>query len=60
MLKTCEEVEDINDDGLNPIEEGWEAESILGAADVEGQIHFLIQWYVLKLRSQCLLSKHHI
>ena len=32
------------EDDVNPLEEGWEASSILGATDVEGQVHFLIQW----------------
>ena len=44
VLDPLEESENQNDDSANPIEEGWEAETILGAADVEGQIHFLIQW----------------
>lgn len=32
------------EDDVNPLDEGWEASSILGATDVEGQVHFLIQW----------------
>lgn len=36
-------IEDINDD-VNPIEEGWTADNILGATEIDGHIHFLIQW----------------
>lgn len=32
------------EDDVDPLAEGWEASSILGATDVEGQVHFLIQW----------------
>ena len=32
------------EDDVDPLAEGWEASTILGATDVEGQVHFLIQW----------------
>ena len=32
------------EDDVDPLAEGWEASAILGATDVEGQVHFLIQW----------------
>ena len=32
------------EDDIDPVAEGWEASAILGATDVEGQVHFLIQW----------------
>ncbi|XP_068715624.1 heterochromatin protein 1-like [Montipora capricornis] len=32
------------DDDVDPLAEGWEASDILGATDVEGQVHFLIRW----------------
>lgn len=32
------------EDDIDPLAEGWEAAAILGATDVEGQVHFLIQW----------------
>ena len=32
------------EDAIDPLAEGWEAAAILGATDVEGQVHFLIQW----------------
>lgn len=32
------------DDDIDPLAEGWEAAEILGATDVEGQVHFLIRW----------------
>ncbi|XP_032222318.1 chromobox protein homolog 1 [Nematostella vectensis] len=38
------EVEDASKDDVDPIAEGWEADTILGATEVDGQIHFLIQW----------------
>ena len=34
------------EDDVDPLAEGWEASTILGATDVEGQVHFLIQWWV--------------
>ncbi|KAJ7369735.1 Chromobox protein 5 [Desmophyllum pertusum] len=38
-------IEDLGkEDDVDPLAEGWEASSILGATDVEGQVHFLIQW----------------
>ena len=43
-----DEVKDDDDpnkeDDVDPLAEDWEASSILGATDVEGQVHFLIQW----------------
>ena len=33
-----------HDDDIDPLAEGWEAAEILGATDVEGQVHFLIRW----------------
>ena len=32
------------DDDVDPVAEGWEASTILGATDIQGQVHFLIQW----------------
>ena len=32
------------EDDVDPLAEDWEASSILGATDVEGQVHFLIKW----------------
>ena len=40
------------EDDVDPLAEGWEASTILGATDVEGQVHFLIQWYVGMLSVQ--------
>ncbi|XP_015756973.1 PREDICTED: chromobox protein homolog 1-like [Acropora digitifera] len=39
-----DEGEPNHDDDIDPLAEGWEAAEILGATDVEGQVHFLIRW----------------
>lgn len=36
-------IEEINDD-VDPLKEGWTADNILGATEINGLIHFLIQW----------------
>jgi hypothetical protein len=47
MVMKAVEIQDAKLDQTDPISEGWEADSILGATEVDSQIHFLIQWYVL-------------
>lgn len=44
MVMKAVEIQDAKLDQIDPISEGWEAESILGATEVDSQIHFLIQW----------------
>ncbi|KXJ18593.1 chromobox protein homolog 1 [Exaiptasia diaphana] len=44
MVMKAVEVEDYKLDQRDPISEGWEAEVILGATEVDSQIHFLVQW----------------
>jgi len=44
MVMKAVEVQDCKLDQTDPISEGWDAEAILGATEVDSQIHFLIQW----------------
>ena len=44
-IKVGRDEDDPNgEDDIDPLAEGWEASDILGATDVEGQVHFLIRW----------------
>ncbi|XP_031560643.1 chromobox protein homolog 1-like [Actinia tenebrosa] len=44
LVMKAVEIQDAKLDQIDPISEGWEADSILGATEVDSQIHFLIQW----------------